>query len=66
MANLDEAVGTGSLLERPEIKHQIERVRAQLDSLDAQARRTVRERPFMAVGGALLFGYALGRLLRRR
>jgi len=54
------------ILERPEIKEQVERVRTQLDELDARARRLVQERPLVAVGAALAFGYVLGRLLARR
>ena len=55
-----------SILERPEVKEQVERVRGQLEKLDTQVRRVVQERPLVAVGAALAFGYALGRLLARR
>jgi ElaB/YqjD/DUF883 family membrane-anchored ribosome-binding protein len=55
-----------SLLERPEVKEQVERVRSQLEELDGQARRLVQEQPLVAVGAALVLGYALGRLLARR
>ena len=54
------------ILERPEVKEQVERVRGQLEELDAQVRRVVQEKPLVAVGVALVFGYALGRLLARR
>ncbi len=54
------------ILERPEVKEQVERVRTHLEELDTQARRVVQERPLVAVGAALVFGYALGRLLARR
>ncbi len=54
------------ILDRPEVKEQMERVRTQLEKLDAQARRLVQEQPLVAVGAALVFGYALGRLLARR
>ena len=54
------------ILERPEVKEQVERVRGQLEELDTQVRRVVQERPLVAVGVALAFGYALGRLLARR
>ncbi|MBS1105426.1 MAG: hypothetical protein H6Q91_928 [Deltaproteobacteria bacterium] len=54
------------ILERPEVKEQVERVRTQLEELDAQVRRVVQDRPLVAVGAALVFGYALGRLLARR
>ena len=54
------------ILEQPEVKERIERVRGQLEELDVQVRRVVQERPLVAVGVALVFGYALGRLLARR
>lgn len=54
------------ILERPEVKEQVERVRTQLEELDAQVRRVVQDRPLVAMGAALVFGYALGRLLARR
>jgi ElaB/YqjD/DUF883 family membrane-anchored ribosome-binding protein len=54
------------ILERPEVKEQVERVRTQLEEIDAQVRRVVQDRPLVAVGAALVFGYALGRLLARR
>ena len=43
-----------------------QRVRTQLEEIDAQVRRVVQDRPRVAVGAALVFGYALGRLLARR
>ena len=54
------------LLERDEVREQVEKVRAQIDDLDARTRRLVQERPIVAVGAALVLGYALGRLLARR
>ena len=54
------------ILDHPEVKEQLERVRTQLERIDAQARRLVQEQPLVAVGAALVFGYALGRLLARR
>ena len=54
------------ILERPEVKEQVERVRGHLEELDAQVRRVVQEQPLVAVGVALVFGYALARLLARR
>jgi ElaB/YqjD/DUF883 family membrane-anchored ribosome-binding protein len=54
------------ILERPEVKEQVARVRGHLEELDTQVRRVVQERPLVAVGIALAFGYALGRLLARR
>jgi ElaB/YqjD/DUF883 family membrane-anchored ribosome-binding protein len=54
------------LLERPEVKEQVERVRGHLEELDTQVRRLVQEQPLVAVGVALAIGYALGRLLGRR
>ena len=55
-----------ALLERPEVKEQVDRVRGQLAEIDTQARRVVKEQPMVAVGAALAFGYLLGRLLARR
>lgn len=57
---------TVPILERPEVKERVERVRGHLGELDAQVRRVVQEQPLVAVGVALAFGYALGRLLARR
>ena len=54
------------ILERPEVKKQVERVRGQLEALDSSVRSLVHDRPLVAVGVALAFGYALGRLLARR
>ena len=54
------------ILERPEVKEQVERVRGHLEELDTQVRRVVQEQPLVAVGVALAIGYALGRLLARR
>jgi ElaB/YqjD/DUF883 family membrane-anchored ribosome-binding protein len=54
------------ILERPEVKKQVERVRGQLEALDTSVRSLVHDRPLVAVGVALAFGYALGRLLARR
>lgn len=55
-----------ALLERPEVKEQVDRVRGQLAEFDTQARRVVQDQPMVAVGAALAFGYLLGRLLARR
>jgi ElaB/YqjD/DUF883 family membrane-anchored ribosome-binding protein len=60
---MDEAT---SVLDRPEIKEKVERVRGQLAEMDTQARRAVQDQPLVAVGAALAFGYLLGRLLARR
>lgn len=60
---IDEATG---LLERPEIRERIDRVRGQLAEIDTQARRAVQDQPMVAVGAALAFGYLIGRLLPRR
>ena len=54
------------ILEQPEVKERVERVRGQLEELDVQVRRAVQERPLVAIGVALVLGYALGRLLVRR
>lgn len=55
-----------TILDRPEVREQVERVRAQLEDLDTRVRRLVQDRPVVAVGAALVVGYALGRLLARR
>ncbi|HVN39963.1 MAG TPA: hypothetical protein VMW19_17495 [Myxococcota bacterium] len=54
------------ILDLPEVKEQMERVRGHLEAIDTQVRRVVQDRPLVAVGVALIFGYALGRLLARR
>ena len=54
------------ILDLPEVKEQVERVRGHLEELDTQVRRVVQDRPLVAVGVELIFGYALGRLLARR
>lgn len=54
------------IFDRAEVKEQVEKVRAQIDDLDARTRRLVQERPIVAVGVALVVGYALGRLMARR
>jgi ElaB/YqjD/DUF883 family membrane-anchored ribosome-binding protein len=48
------------------VKEQLERARGHLEELDTQVRRVVQDRPLVAVGVALIFGYTLGRLLARR
>jgi len=47
------------------LPEQAERARRQLTEIDEQVRRMVQERPFVAMGTALLLGYALGLLTRR-
>jgi ElaB/YqjD/DUF883 family membrane-anchored ribosome-binding protein len=54
------------ILERPEVKKQVERVRGQLKALDTSVRSLVQDRPLVAVGVTLAVGYVLGRLLARR
>ncbi len=44
---------------------QTEQLRQQLDMIDERVRTFARERPFAAVGSALLIGYVAGRLLSR-
>jgi len=63
---VNNPIASTSLLESPEVKEQVERVRGELEELDAQLRRAVQERPLLAVGAAVAVGYALGRLLARR
>jgi len=67
MQEASERVQTNEpIFDRAEVKEQVEKVRAQIDDLDARTRRLVQERPIVAVGVALVVGYALGRLLARR
>lgn len=66
MTSLHDRLEGTSLLERPEVRHQIERLRAQLEDLDAQARKLIQRRPALAVGTAMLVGYAIARLMRGR
>jgi len=57
---------SGPILELPEVKEQVERVRGHLKELDTHVRRVVQDRPLVAMGVALIVGYTLGRLLARR
>jgi hypothetical protein len=66
MTSVQELVENVAAIDRPEIERQLARARERFGDLDAQVRKVVQERPLAAVGGALLFGYALGRLLLRR
>ena len=54
------------ILERPEIKQRVERVRGLVEQVDGRVRTVVHDRPMVAVGAALGFGYLMGRLLGRR
>ena len=63
---IDRSERSEPILEQPEVKEHVERVRGHLAELDTQVRRVVQERPLVAVGVALIAGYALGRLLARR
>jgi len=65
MATVNEIIGNVTDLDRPEIRRQLDRARARLDDLDAQVRKLVQDRPAVAVGGALILGYVLGRMLLR-
>lgn len=57
-----------SVFERTEeeVRDQIDLARTRLEELDGQIRKAVKERPLVAVGSALLLGYALGRLFARK
>ena len=66
MTSMQEMVESVSALDRPAIERQLARARERFDDLDVQVRKLVEERPLMAVGGALMIGYVLGRLLWRR
>jgi len=65
MATVNEIIGNVTALDRPEIRRQLDRARARLDDLDSQLRKLVQDRPTVAIGGALIFGYLLGRTLLR-
>jgi hypothetical protein len=54
------------ILDRPEVKERVERVRGLVEEVDVRVRHVVQDRPLVAVGAALAFGYAMGRLLARR
>jgi len=54
------------ILDRPEVKEQVERVRDLAEEVDGRVRSVVKDRPLVAVGAALAFGYVMGRLLRGR
>jgi ElaB/YqjD/DUF883 family membrane-anchored ribosome-binding protein len=66
MANASEPIE--SILGRTEeqLREQIDSARDRVEQMDKQIRRAVQERPLVAVGSALLLGYALGRLSSRR
>lgn len=53
------------ILDRPEVKQQVERVRGLMEDVDGRVRNVVQDRPLVAVGAALAFGYVMGRLLAR-
>jgi ElaB/YqjD/DUF883 family membrane-anchored ribosome-binding protein len=54
------------ILERPEVKQQVERVRGLVEQVDGRVRTVVQDRPMVAVGAAIGIGYLMGRLLARR
>jgi ElaB/YqjD/DUF883 family membrane-anchored ribosome-binding protein len=66
MANANEPIETLFDRTEAELREQIEVARERMDQLDTQIRRAVQDRPLIAVGSALLLGYALGRLFSRR
>ena len=49
-----------------DLKERLSGLRATLEDLDAQARSAVKERPMLALGMALAFGYLVGRALARK
>ena len=63
---MHEMVESVRTMDRPRIEKQLAQARERFGDLDAQVRKLVQERPVAAVGAALLFGYALGRLLMSR
>ena len=66
MANANEPIENVLDRTEAELREQIDGARERLDQIDARIRRAVQERPLVAVGSALLLGYALGRLYSRR
>jgi ElaB/YqjD/DUF883 family membrane-anchored ribosome-binding protein len=66
MTNAHDPMEEGFERTEAELRAQIDLVRERIQALDAQARRAVQEKPLIAVGSALLLGYALGRLFARR
>ena len=66
MANANEPLETVFARTEAELREQVDLARSRIEDLDAQVRRVVQDRPLVAVGSALLLGYALGRLLARR
>jgi ElaB/YqjD/DUF883 family membrane-anchored ribosome-binding protein len=49
-----------------ELEEPLDRMREEVEELDARLRRLVQARPLVAVGAAVAIGYVLGRLLARR
>jgi len=66
MTNAHDPIEDGFARTEEELRAQIDLVRERIRTLDEQARRAVQEKPLVAVGSALLLGYALGRLFARR
>ena len=66
MANANDRMETTYERTEAQLREQMDMVRERIDQMDAQVRRAVQERPLVAVGSALLLGYALGRLAARR
>lgn len=62
----DRIEGSIPILDRPEVKERVERVRSLVEQVDGRVRTVVHDRPLVAMGAALAFGYAMGRLLGRR
>ena len=58
--------GTSAVPPPADLKEPLGGLRATLEDLDAQARSVVKERPMLALGMALAFGYLLGRALARK
>jgi hypothetical protein len=66
MTSVRAIAKTVSQLARPELRKQMIRVQKGLGDLDSRTREVVKERPIVAVGTALLTGYAIARLRARR
>ena len=58
--------GTSAVPPPADLMEQLSGLRATLEDLDTQARSAVKERPLLALGMALTFGYLLGRALARK
>jgi ElaB/YqjD/DUF883 family membrane-anchored ribosome-binding protein len=61
----EQAQSNNEWMSRENIEAGMEQARSAFDDVDEQVRSFVKERPFVAVGVAVLGGFVLGRLLSR-